>query len=339
MAASSRHRPLVHADSWADLDEVGDRVPGFIEANFGYSDVVAELIGVSENAMFSVSNPDRSLDAVLRVHRRDYHSPVEVASELAWVDSLRQQTDIHIPEPLANLQGERVGRMGVAGGGRLAVLLERAPGHNIDLADATAQRYREIGGITAQMHLHTLSWQKPAWFSRFAWLVPQILGPAARFGYWGAYPGLEQDELALLRRAAQRLEGRLGDYVAGGGEVDLIHGDLHVLNVMVDHADTWVLDFDDSGISWLMFDIGAAVQYFDDHALATSLAGAWVDGYEQVRRLSRADHDMVRDFVMLRRLLLLGWYATHPDAPLPATMRSVRDSTVEWAETYLAGRG
>jgi len=183
---------------------------------------------------------------------------VEVASELAWVDSLRQQTDIHIPEPLANLQGERVGRVGVAGGGRLAVLLERAPGHNIDLADATAQRYREIGGITAQMHLHTLSWQKPAWFSRFAWLVPQILGPAARFGYWGAYPGLEQDELALLRRAAQRLEGRLGDYVAGGGEVDLIHGDLHVLNVMVDHADTWVLDFDDSGISWLMFDIGAA---------------------------------------------------------------------------------
>jgi Ser/Thr protein kinase RdoA (MazF antagonist) len=65
-----------------------------------HPDASVELLNVSENATFLVSDPDAGL-SVLRVHRLGYHTEQEIASELAWMDALRAEAGVRTPRVLA----------------------------------------------------------------------------------------------------------------------------------------------------------------------------------------------------------------------------------------------
>lgn len=127
--------------------------------------------------------------------------------------------------------------------------------------------------------------------------------------------------------AEQRPRRRLRAYDRSGGRHGLIHGDLHLLNLMRDGDDLWSIDYDDCGYSRLMFDIGAPLQFVPDADTTDELVDAWVDGYRREADLTSLDLEHLHDFVMLRRLLLLGWSATHPDAPLPNSVAQIVDVT------------
>src|SRR5947209_17878762 len=66
-----------------------------------------ELINVSENATFLVTDPDTG-PSVLRVHRLGYHTEEEIASELAWMDALRAEAGVRTPQVLPATDGRRV---------------------------------------------------------------------------------------------------------------------------------------------------------------------------------------------------------------------------------------
>jgi Ser/Thr protein kinase RdoA (MazF antagonist) len=48
------------------------------------------LINLSENWTYRVEDPDSGSAYALRVHRTEYHTPAEIASELRWIDALQQ---------------------------------------------------------------------------------------------------------------------------------------------------------------------------------------------------------------------------------------------------------
>src|SRR6201995_6202722 len=105
-----------------DLSAGGDvmpRVRGCAQdalAAYGAHPAAAvELINVSENATFLVTDPDTG-PSVLRVHRLGYHTEEEIASELAWMDALRAEAGVRTPRVLPAADGRRVVTVPEAGG-------------------------------------------------------------------------------------------------------------------------------------------------------------------------------------------------------------------------------
>ena len=43
-----------------------------------------------------------------------------------------------------------------------------------------------------------------------------------------------------------------------------------------------VIDFDDCGFSWFMYDFATTVSFFEDHPQVPDLKDAWVEGYRSV---------------------------------------------------------
>ena len=72
-----------------------------------HPDASVELLNVSENATFLVSDPGAG-PSVLRVHRLGYHTEQEIASELAWMDALRAEAGVRTPRVLPAADGRRV---------------------------------------------------------------------------------------------------------------------------------------------------------------------------------------------------------------------------------------
>ena len=86
----------------------------------------AELLNVSENATFLVSDPGAE-PSVLRVHRLGYHTEREIASELAWMDALRAEAGVRTPRVLPAADGRRVVTVGEDGGAAEALRAVRVP--------------------------------------------------------------------------------------------------------------------------------------------------------------------------------------------------------------------
>ncbi len=62
------------------------------------------------------------------------------------------------------------------------------------------------------------------------------------------------EELALLGRLDETLRRRLAAYGQGPDRFGLVHADIRLANLLVDGEHVRVIDFDDCGWSWFMYD-------------------------------------------------------------------------------------
>ena len=117
----------------------------------------------------------------------------------------------------------------------------------------------------------------------------------------------------------------------------LIHGDMRLANLLVDGPRVKVIDFDDCGFSWFIYDCATTVSFFEHAPEVPQLIEAWVRGYRRVGTLSAEDEAEIGTFVMLRRLLLVAWIGSHSETELAQAMGDdYTAGTVPLCEAYLA---
>jgi len=108
-------------------------------------------------------------------------------------------------------------------------------------------------------------------------------------------------------------------------------------NLLVDGDAITVIDFDDSGFSWYLYDLGTAVSFFEHSPEVPALVDSWLDGYRQAGELPAEDQAEIWTFIMFRRLLLVAWIGSHRAVDIAAELGGgyTRDSC-DLAETYLS---
>lgn len=301
------------------------------------------LLNISENATYAVDNPATGARTVLRVHRHGYHDRAEIESELAWLGALRVDAGVRTPKVLPLPDGQPLLSMPEEGApdDRFVVHFEWLPGVEPTPTDERLPASFELlGAITAQMHEHVLSWDRPPGFRRFAWDYAGAFGPEARWGRWQDGIAVGTAESEVLERLAGVLEKRLGRFGAGPTRYGLIHADLRLANLLQDGTDTYVIDFDDCGWGWFLYDFGAAVSFFEHDPRVPELSDAWVRGYRTIRPLAATEESEIPTFVLMRRLLLVAWIGSHSGTELASSMGAQYTADAcDLAEEYLSRFG
>jgi Ser/Thr protein kinase RdoA (MazF antagonist) len=333
----------------SDGAEVMDRVLGCArDALRAYGtdpDAAIELLNISENATFAVTDPETG-PSVLRVHRLGYHSQQEIASELAWMDALRAEAGVRTPRVLAATDGRRV--VTVAERGRTTtrhcVRFEFLPGREPGRSPAgesggvlSGGLFAELGEITARMHQHARRWSRPPGFTRFHWDHAAAFGPRARWGRWQDGIGVGPAERHILTRLDHVLRSRLAAFGTGPERYGLVHADTRLANLLVHEGAVSVIDFDDSGFSWFLYDLGASVSFFEHSPQVPALVDSWLDGYRRAGELAAADQAEIWTFIMFRRLLLVAWIGSHQGVDIAAALGAgYTRGSCDLAESYLS---
>ena len=226
------------------------------------------------------------------------------------------------------------------GAPRHVVLFERIAGSEPDEQSIDERDFRVLGGLTAQLHEHARRWQRPPEFERFSWDWEHTLGSTPRWGRWQDGIGIGVEEIALITEVADQVRLRLEDYGSGSDRFGLIHADLRLANLLVDGDRINVIDFDDSGFSWFLYDFGTAVSFIEDDPRLPEWQRAWVAGYREFADLSETDEAMLATFVMLRRLMLVAWMGSHSHSrECQIKGPSYAAGTVALGRRYLASSG
>jgi len=279
------------------------------------------LVKYRENAVFSAYRDD-GMRVAVRVHRHAYHSDAALRSELLWMQAL-ERDGIAVPPILPSRDGEIFETVSAPGipEPRQIDILGWLPGipvgsseKGLGLEEAAAVRlFFDAGVLAASMHDRVAAMAFPDDFERHAWDEAGLIGSDP---FWGRFLELEMlapEERGVLGEASACAAKDLADFGKGAHNYGLIHADFVPENLIVKDGRLQLIDFDDSGFGWHMFDLATALYFNLDHPAYDAMQQALFEGYRSTRTLPDAHEALLPLFLFLRSTTYLGWVQTRPE--------------------------
>jgi Ser/Thr protein kinase RdoA (MazF antagonist) len=285
------------------------------------TDARLRLVLDEENTTFRVDATaadgiDRFL---LRVHRPDRHgrnvdSAAAIGSELDWLTALRADTDLLAPAPVRTCGGRLTTVVAASAGGmpesRVCSVLRWMDGR-VHAAAPRPVHLRRLGGAMARLHNHASQWRIPPGFARIRWDWETFFGDTMIYGglraadVWELLPDDLRRRFATVAARMRSVMMQLGD---SADSVGLIHADLHLGNALFWHGQVKVIDFDDCGFGYWLYDIAVALWELRHRNDYGHFRAALVDGYTQYRPLPSGGLAHLDDFIAAREVAFGLWF-------------------------------
>lgn len=309
-----------------------------------------ELIKYRENAVFKVDTTDGNRYA-LRVHRGGYHSDAALRSELQWMAAL-QQSGIDVPMAVPTGKGELfiLSTLPSTGETFQVDLFEWIEGNQLGTAEGglgedvqqIEHTYRTIGNIAARLHEHGRQWHRPEGFQRHAWDTEGLVGDSPFWGRFWELRSLSEEQRSLILTARDIVRNELQAMIQTPEHDDyygLIHADFVPENLMVSGDTVRLLDFDDSGFGWHLFELATALYFIRQDTHFKIAQDALIEGYRAYRALPEKVLAKLPVFMMARGFTYLGWVQTREGSDVakeltPFLTELACDLATEFVETH-----
>jgi Ser/Thr protein kinase RdoA (MazF antagonist) len=298
--------------------------------------VRVEPIKVRENAVYAVHTADHRR-VVLRVHRLGYHSDEALRSELTWMSALGE-SGLEVPQPVASRAGNSFEWVAVADvpGPRQVDVFEWIEGRQLGSVEQglasdpawIAQTYGIVGELMARMHNQSCAWEPPAAFQRHSWCDEGLTGETPLWGRFWELEALSLQQRTLFQRLRTRIAQELTAYGKAPDRFGLIHADLVPENILVDADRLRIIDFDDAGFGWHLFDIATSLYFIRRESFYEVARDALVAGYRRHRPLTTEHLRLLPMFLAARGTTYLGWVHTRRGE---ATARELTPQLIELA--------
>ena len=183
-------------------------------------------------------------------------------------------------------------------------------------AASGVETYRLLGETNARIHRQVKRWTPPPGFTRQAWDEQGMLGPDPLWGRFTDLEALSAERRTLMRRASDLVLERLRSFGKGRDRFGLIHADFMPENILVEDGVPYVIDFDDSGYGWFLYDPATTLAWSTADPEFDGIRDAWLAGYRAVEPLPDEDWRELPTFIMARFLVGLGWMHTRRETPM-----------------------
>lgn len=321
--------------------DVFEEVSKKVLANYGWQDECRpELIVLSENATYMIKNKKTGINqGVLRVSRPGYHTVDELRAEMRWLKEINESTSLIVIKQIAGLDGESIQSVEASDGNTYyCIMSEFLEGTEPDQNNEAeiVRQFEALGEVTAYLHRQSEMWDGAEQLERIDWNYENLIGMDGAWGRWTDFSDMTEDEKLTLMKVSEIIKRRLEIYGRHKKNYGLIHADLRLTNILFEGEQIKVIDFDDCGFGWHLYDLAASVSFVEAEPVASGMIAAWLKGYQKVRPLSDADLTEIDTFIMMRRLQLTAWMETHYDTPTAEENRpGWMEGTMKLAERYI----
>lgn len=303
------------------------------------SQATIKLINFSENITYLVEDAEKNKRMILRISRPGYHTKEELDSELIWMDMLKRNAHIAMPAPIAGKDGRFVQTLFTEQSMQVyqCVLFTFLEGDSPDEQDNLPPLFQKVGEVTAELHNQSQYSAETRCLQRPVWDYDTTIGNNPQWGRWRDGLAVTPEQTALFQQVSDIISERLNRFGKGPERFGLIHADLRLVNLLVKGEELKIIDFDDCGYSWFLYDLASSLSFIEHRDDVPELIEAWLTGYKKSRSISHEEEAEIPTFIMLRRLLLLAWISSHSDTETAKQMGAAFTSQTEkLARKYLS---
>ena len=194
----------------------------------------------------------------------------------------------------------------------------------------TPQMASDIGVLMAKLHEFTSRWRPPLGFTRNQ-LHSWIDEPRTGHPIEAPIDGLSEEDRSYLRRADIDARNLLRILPRTPESFGLIHADLHLGNLLFEGDEINVIDFDDCGFGFFLYDFASALGFRVNEPDFPAARQAMLEGYCSVRPLPPDTENLLDAFIKVRLNGVAHWVLERIDNP------ALREVGPEWATRFCAG--
>jgi len=302
------------------------------------------LIKFRENAVFCAHRAD-GVKCALRVHRAGYHSRQALNSELVWVQHLAAH-GISVPQIVPARSGQVLVEMAVPEVPEprhvdmLAWIEGDAPGsaeHGLPSEVDVGAIFFQAGQLAARIHLSSACWQPPPGFVRHAWDEDGLIGETPFWGRFWELAALTPAQRDLMLRTRDKARVDLNRYGRHAGNFGMLHADFVPENLLLHQGHLHLIDFDDCGFGWYLFELATALYFCLDDARLEQIQAALLAGYRALKPLGEDELAFLPLFLALRGATYLGWLHTRPGLAADELAPLLIGRGCQLAQAYLDG--
>nr|WP_174823633.1 phosphotransferase [Ruegeria arenilitoris] len=268
------------------------------------------LVAERENTVYEVRLG--TIRLALRVHRKSYRTDGELRSELEWMAAMAE-AGLSVPAPVPTPKGEVLRHID----GFQVDVLTWLTGETMTSAlpklcvTERRQLFFELGREMARLHQVTDAWDAQSGFIRVHWDRDGLVGDAPLWGRFWENPSLTNADRAVFVKFRNHASAKL-NRIGKSLDYGLVHADLVPDNILVDNGFLKMIDFDDGGYGYRLFDVATALFKHISDADYRMLQSRLFDGYRSIRPLDVSELDL---FLSIRAATYVGWVITRVDEP------------------------
>ncbi|MBT4641242.1 MAG: phosphotransferase [Deltaproteobacteria bacterium] len=275
-----------------------------------------ELLSYRENVVYKLITGDG--DYALKIHRAGYHSNEELRSEMIWMEALSEY-GFATPEIIRTRQGDPfaiVESEDVPDPCQVDIVrwINGTPLNEVAEKNSQLDMHRYVGELMARLHNHTSQWIPPEDFTRFSWDDDGLLGENPIWGRFWELEYLSHTQRETILKTRDVAKAQLQAFGQHKDRYGLIHCDLLPQNLLKDEETVRIIDFDDCGYGWHMFDIATYMFLYTFEANPEEVKRAFIEGYRRQRDLSEEQLQSYDLFMLIRVMTYCGWVYTRPEA-------------------------
>ena len=191
--------------------------------------------------------------------------------------------------------------------------------------------FEKLGKLLAHIHNKLAEWQKPIDFQRSMLDADSLIGKNGAFGYADlAYKYFDRETVSLFESVYQRLL----DFEAvavKGNNFGIIHGDLHLNNVILHQNNLVPIDFDDSGYGYYIYDLAVILANYWGIPEYSEIRTNLVKGYRSIGQLSSEIENQLSLFIAARYIFIALYFAGKSQQEA-----TFRQTASEYIPSYIA---
>lgn len=216
-----------------------------------------KLVVHGENTTFKVISKNRKY--ALRIHRLDYHCYEGIAAELEWLKELKSCSYLQVPVPIQSHDGKYIQtvRIQELKNPRYVILFPWLPGRFCEKSLNT-KKMKQVGISTAKLQLSGKKIPLSIAQNRLHWNYEGLLGKNAITSRDYLKHTTKQQAM-IIQKFADQIKKQLQCLQTDSNHFGLIHADLHRGNFLFHKDNIAIIDFDDSGLGYYMYDLAVTM--------------------------------------------------------------------------------
>ena len=277
----------------------------------------------------------------LRIQRPAQQDRAEVQSEMVWLQVLRSEAGLEVPQPVETVEGDLLTSVEVpqVPGPRICVLLRWMEGSSL-YKGLTPQLMSAAGEFLSNMHLHSEGFEPPQAFTRPRWDTLAFLGGALNVDMEKCRAIMSGEQWEMIEKMGEVVLNRLAAMPEERSSFGMIHADFHPGNLLFHKGEVRALDFELCGWGYYLYDVAVMLSVLvERHPKYEDLRAGFIEGYREVRVLSGDWLVTVEMFIAARKMIRSLWLAQQIGLPGWEGAERGVEREIAYVQDYLRNRG
>jgi len=238
------------------------------------------------------------------------NNPQFTLSEMTWLAALRHEAGLPVPEPVPTLDGKLLTTVTMPGvpQGKVISLMRWVDGRQLPEKRLNVPHVRAWGQLVGRLHRFASNWIPPNDFKRFHWDWEGLLGngvlQTSVDELIASMPIELQEPFKQVSQQTKDVMGKLGK---GPDAYGMIHTDMFIENLLFKAGEPRVIDFEDCGFGYWMFDIGVALAQFRWLENWSQIRDAFLEGYTELYPLPVVQLEQLNLFMAAQHATMVLW--------------------------------